>query len=124
METTLGQTRWVLPGSWISATSSGPEPEATSRDELWLLNPNSTESRVEVTIYYEDRDPAGSYCLTVISSRLRVVRVNDLIDPEAVPLETNYAAILRATQPIVAQLVRIDSSGFPIYRHWSPLYPF
>jgi hypothetical protein len=106
----LGRKTWVIPGGQIPLHSQGPEPENTSRDELFLLNTGNKEARLEITIYYADRDPVGLYPLTVPPRRVRNVRFNDLIDPEALPLDTPYAAVVQANVPIVVQFQRLDSS--------------
>ena len=107
----IGRKTWVIPGGQIPLHSQGAEPENTSRDELFLLNTGKVEARLEMTIYYADRDPVGPYALTVPPRRMRNVRFNDLIDPEALPLDTPYAAVIGASVPIVVQFGRLDSSG-------------
>lgn len=37
------------------------------------------------------------------------MRVNDLIDPEAVPYDTDYGVVVRSDVPVVVQHVRVDS---------------
>jgi FAD/FMN-containing dehydrogenase len=48
-------------------------------------------THIEVTLFYSDRDPVGPYKLTVPPRRVRRVRVNDLINPEAPPRTRNMA---------------------------------
>ena len=115
----VGRRLWVIPGGWIPADGSGPEPAFTSRDELWLLNTGGFPARVEITIYYEEWDPVGPYRLAIPPRRVRCVRVNDLIDPEALPLETNYAAVVRSAIPIVLQVARYDTRRAANAMSWS-----
>jgi hypothetical protein len=105
----IGRKTWVIPGGHIPLHSQGPEPENTGRDELFLLNTGKVEARLEITIYYADRDPVGPYALTAPPRRVRNARFNDLIDPEALPLDTPYAAVIEANVPIVVQFGRLDS---------------
>jgi hypothetical protein len=37
------------------------------------------------------------------------VRFNDLIDPQALPLDTPYACIIRSDEPVVVQFTRRDT---------------
>lgn len=106
----IGHTVWAIPGGHIPPRSTGREPEYTSRDELSLLNTNDNEAEVELTIFYSDREPVGPYRLVVPARRVRQLRFNDLIDPEAIPLDTPYACVLVASVPIVVQFTRLDSS--------------
>jgi hypothetical protein len=106
----LGKRTWVIAGGHIPLESTGREPENTSRDELCFLNSGRNDAKVDVMLVYSDRDPVGPYELTVRSERLRRVRVNDLINPEAPPLDTDYGIVIESDQRIVVQLERKDTS--------------
>jgi len=105
----LGSKVWAIPAGRIPPDSTGREPEFNSRDELCLLNATAEEANLEITIFYANRDPVGPYTLKVGACRVRNVRLNDLIDPEAIPMGIDYAAVVEADVPIVAQHVRFDS---------------
>jgi hypothetical protein len=106
----IGRTRWAFAGGHIPLHSHGHEPEFTSRDELCVLNASEREAHLEMTIYYADRAPVGPYRLAVQAQRTRHVRLNDLIDPEAIPLGTDYASVIESDVPVVIQFSRFDSS--------------
>jgi len=89
--------------------STGPEPAFTSHDKLCLLNAGEEMANVEVAIVSTDREPVKPYRLTIASCRVRPIRVNDLIFPEAIPLETTYAAVVRSDVPLVVQFTRQDT---------------
>ena len=105
----IGKTRWAIAGGHIPLSSTGPEPELTSHDKLCLLNTNDREAQVEITILYADHEPVGPYPLTVKARRARHVRFNDLINPEAMPLDTDYASLITSNLPIVVQFSRLNS---------------
>jgi hypothetical protein len=52
----------------------------------------------------------GPYPLKVGARRVRHVRFNDFIDPEAMPLDTHYACVIRASVPVVVQFTRVDTT--------------
>ncbi len=120
---TIGQTVWVMPGGWIPARGTGREPDFTSRDELWLLNTSDQEAEIELTVYWQDRAPVGPYSLQIEGERVRCVRVNDLIDPEALRLETPYALLVRSSVPIVVQVARYDTRQPEQTMSWSLAFP-
>ncbi len=107
---TIGRRNWALPGGRIPPTSQGHEPELTSRDELSILNATDQQAHVDITIYYADREPVGPYSVAVPPRRVKVLRLNDLINPEAMPLGTNYALVSESEVPVVVQFFRLDSS--------------
>ncbi|MBE0429871.1 MAG: sensory rhodopsin transducer, partial [Thermoleophilia bacterium] len=90
--------------------STGREPDYTSRDELSILNASDETAHLGLTIYYSDREPVGPYRLTVAARRTRHVRFNDLIDPEAMPLDVDYACVVESDVPVIVQFTRLDSS--------------
>ena len=106
----IGAKVWAIPGGHMPLLSSGAEPRDTSRDELCVLNAGHLNVQVELTIYYEDREPVGPYRLKVAAQRVRHMRFNDLIDPQALPLDTPYAVLLVADHPVVVQFTRHDTS--------------
>lgn len=105
----IGHRRWVFTGGNIPAHGTGPEPEFTSRDELCLLNAGDADVCAAVRVYHEDREPVGPYHVAVPARRVRHVRINDLIEPEAVPLTVPYAMVVMCGAPIVVQVRRIDT---------------
>jgi hypothetical protein len=107
---TIGRTAWAIAGGHIPSRSNGYEPEFTSHDMLCLLNTTDQEAHVEITLFYADREPVGPYRLKVAARRTRHVRLNDLIDPEAIPLDTDYASVIESNIPIVVQFSRRDTS--------------
>ena len=64
---------------------------------------------MRITIYYEDRDPAGPYACTVEPRRTRHLRFNELDDPETIPVDTPFASVIESDVPIVVQHTRLDS---------------
>ncbi len=107
---TIGAKVWAIPGGHMPMLSSGDEPRDTSRDELCVLNAGHVDAQLQLTIYYEEREPVGPYPLKVAAQRVRHVRFNDLIDPHALPLDTPYAVLVVADHPIVVQFTRRDTS--------------
>lgn len=107
---TIGAKVWAIPGGHMPLRSSGEEPRDTSCDELCVLNAGHFDVNLRLTIYYEDREPVGPYPLKVAARRVRHVRFNDLIDPQALPLDTPYAVLVVADHPVVVQFTRRDTS--------------
>ena len=105
----IGTTHWAIAEGYIPPYSHGPEPQMLSHETVCLLNAGDEEARVEITLFFSDRDPVGPYRITVPARRVRHVRFNDLKDPQPVPLDTDYASVITANVPIVVQHTRLDS---------------
>jgi hypothetical protein len=105
----IGHERWAIAEGYIPGWSNGPEPQLTSHETACLLNTSDEEANVEITVYFEDREPAGPYKVTVPPRRTLHVRFNELTDPQPVPTDTDYASVIESDVPIVVQHTRLDS---------------
>lgn len=109
MSQTIGHKHWAIAEGYIPAYSHGPEPQFTSHETACLLNTSDQDARVEITIYFSDREPVGPYNITVPARRTKHVRFNDLTNPEPIPCDTDYASVIQSDVPIVVQHTRLDS---------------
>jgi hypothetical protein len=105
----VGKRVWAIAEGWIPATSHGPAPQLTSHETICVLNAGEQDARIELTLYFADREPVGPYRFEVAARRTRHVRFNDLTDPAPVPRETDYASLLVSDVPVVVQHTRLDS---------------
>ncbi len=105
----LGATTWVIADGWIPPTSTGPEPEMTSHDTVCILNASDSDATVSVEVYFVDREPIGPYVLDVPARRALHQRINDLADPEPVPVGVDFSCVIRSDIPVVVQQTRLDS---------------
>lgn len=108
-ETVLGTHRWVIAEGYIPEWSNGKAPEFTSHETACILNAGDTDASIEIMVYFEDREPAGPYRLTVPAQRTLHQRFNDLQDPAPIPKATNYSSVITSNVPIVVQHTRLDS---------------
>lgn len=105
----IGRRRWAIAEGYIPGWSHGPKPQFTSHETFCILNAGNKDAEVQVILFFSDREPVGPYRLTVPARRTKHVRFNDLIDPEPVPHETDYASLIESNVPIVVQHTRLDS---------------
>jgi hypothetical protein len=105
----IGSTRWAIAEGWIPDESTGPEPDMTSHETLCFLNAGDEDADVAITLYFNDREPAGPYRLKVPARRTLHQWINRLDDPEPVPKATDYAMLVESSVPIVVQHTRLDS---------------
>lgn len=105
----IGKTIWAIAEGFIPGSSTGPEPQMTSHETACLLNTSDRDAGVEITVYFSDREPAGPYRRVVPARRTLHLRFNSLTDPEPIPRDTDYAAVIVSDVPIVVQHTRLDS---------------
>lgn len=105
----LGKRRWAIPEGFIPESSTGPQPQMTSHGTLCVLNTSSEPARLELRIFFSDREPAGPYRAEVGPQRTLHLRFNELEDPEPIPRGVDFASVLEASIPVVVQHTRLDS---------------
>ena len=105
----IGKKIWVIAEGYIPSYGTGKEPEFTSHETACILNTSDEDAQVEIMLYFTDKDPVGPYQVTVQAQRTLHVRFNDLEDPERVPLDTDYASVIKSNVPVVVQHTRLDS---------------
>jgi hypothetical protein len=104
-----GKKVWIIADGYIPSYGHGPEPEFTSHETACILNTSNQDANVEITIFFEDREPAGPYHWIVPAQRTVHLRFNDLGDARAIPRDTDYASLIASDIPVVVQHTRLDS---------------
>jgi hypothetical protein len=105
----IGRRQWAIAEGYIPPGSTGTTRELTSHETLCILNAGDEEARVEITVYFADRAPAGPYVFTVGAKRTRHLRFNDFRDPEPIPKGTDFSSVVTANVPVVVQHTRLDT---------------
>lgn len=109
MAESMGAPTWAIAEGYIPSGSTGPRPAMTSHEIACMLNTGDADAHVEFTVYFSDREPIGPYTMTVPARRTVYVRFNDFEDPAPIPLDTDFASVIRSDVPIVVQHTRLDS---------------
>jgi hypothetical protein len=105
----IGHKRWAIPEGWIPSQGSFADPALMSHETACILNAGDDAARVRITIFFEDREPAGPYVVTVQPRRTLHLRFNDLEDPAPIPRDTAYSSVFESNVPVVVQHTRLDS---------------
>lgn len=105
----IGKKIWAIAEGYIPGWSNGPAPDFTSHEAACILNSSDEDAHIEITIYFSDKDPVGSFKVSVPARRTKHIRFNDLEVPEIIPLKTEYSSVIISDVPIVVQYTRLDS---------------
>jgi len=109
MSKAIGRTTWAIAEGYIPPASTGKTRELTSHETVCILNASDAEAKVEITVYFADRDPSGPYVFTVGARRTRHLRFNEFKDPQPIPVNTDFSSVIVSNTPIVVQHTRLDS---------------
>jgi hypothetical protein len=105
----IGHRIWAIPEGYIPGESVSQSHALVSHEAACILNASDIAAEIEITVFFEDREPVGPYRLKLAPRRTLHLRFNDLTDPEPVPRDTSYASVIRSSVPIVVQHTRLDS---------------
>jgi hypothetical protein len=109
MSKSIGRTTWAIAEGYIPPASTGKTRELTSHETVCILNASDVEAKIEITVYFADRDPAGPYVFAVGARRTRHLRFNEFKDPQPIPVNTDFSSVIVSNTPIVVQHTRLDS---------------
>lgn len=103
-----GKTVWFFPDGELPPPGEG---EMKGHESIVILNPNSQDANISITLYFVDREPIENIQVTVQSNRVRCLRTNNPDDlcGVVVPMETQYAIKMISDTPIIAQYGRLDN---------------
>jgi hypothetical protein len=103
-----GNLQWFIPDGYIPPVSSG---ELTSHESICVLNCHNEVANLQVTIYFEDRDPIESIPYKVNGKRTSHIRTSSLSqNGEKIPVGVPYAIQIQSDVPIIVQYSRLDST--------------
>jgi hypothetical protein len=105
----LGQRFWLVSAGFMPLSGCGAEPSFTPHDRLSLLNTGDELANVRVHALFADAEAVGPFRLGVAARRVRQLRINDLIFPSALPLETVYGLRIASDRPVIVQFGRMDT---------------
>ena len=109
MSEALGRRRWAISAGCAPSRGTGREPLLTSRDQLALLNTGDNLANARLHVFYAAHGEVGPFRIGIAPRRLRNIRINDLIFPEAVRLDEPYGLLIESDVPIVVQFTRQDT---------------
>jgi len=109
MPTATGEKLWIIPDGYIPELSSGA---LTSHESICVLNTASEDAQLEITIFFEDRDPIEGILEVVPGRRTRHIRTSGLANQEGVsiPVAVPYAIEVKSNIPVIVQYSRLDAT--------------
>jgi len=103
-----GHTYWVIPDGYIPPDSSGA---LESHESICVLNTGGEDATLEITIYFEDRDPLEHMQAEVPARRTKHIRTASLrAGEESIPSGVPYAITVSSNVPVIIQYSRLDTT--------------
>ena len=105
----IGKKEWIIPDCELPQEGEGV---AKGHESVIIVNDSDIDAKIEVSIYFTDKDPYTGIVWEVGSQRVKCFRMNNIehMCGFKVPFETQYAMKVSSNTPIVLQYGRLDNT--------------
>ncbi len=105
-----GKKNWYFADGYLPAKVNNGNMEA--HEALMLFNTSTAVIDVEITVYFSDAEPLRDIKVTVPAERIIALRLDHPEDlcGKVIPELTQYALRVQASEPIVVQFGRLDTT--------------
>lgn len=105
----IGKTVWAIGDGFLPTTQNG---NYKSHEAICVLNTSDKDANIEITVYFEDKEPMTGFCEVCNAKRANHIRL-DMIknkNGELIPCGIPYALLVESDVEIVVQHSRMDVS--------------
>lgn len=105
----LGKKIWIIPDGYLPGKSNG---DFVSHEAVCVLNLSDKDANINLSIYFEDREPMENItaiCKSKRTNHIRLDRINDA-DNRKIPIGVPYSIKVESDVPIVVQHSRMDTT--------------
>lgn len=110
IENNLGKKTWIIPDGFLPEKSNG---DFVSHEAVCVLNLTDKDAEINLSIYFEDREPIEDIFVVCASKRTNHIRLDKLDDGSGnnkIPVGVPYSIKVESNVPIVAQHSRMDTT--------------
>ena len=102
----LGKRQWLIADGYMSDTQNG---DFVSHEAVCVLNLSGETANINITIYFEDREPLKGFVAECQSERTNHIRLDKIENKDGVkiPLGVPYALLIESDVPVVCQHSRM-----------------
>ena len=108
-----GKTFWFIPDAFYPVTDNG---EYVSHEAVCVLNTSDTDADIDITLYFEDKEPIGGFKAKCGARRTHHIRMDKIVSVDGLKVERGipYAMTVESNVPIVVQYSRCDTTQEPL----------
>ncbi|MBM7564167.1 sensory rhodopsin transducer [Paenibacillus sacheonensis] len=109
MHQARGEKHWIIPDGFIPPKSA--PGDYVSHESICVLNCSSEEAQLQITIFFEDREPLENISVAVAGRRTYHIRTSSLsANGASIPVGVPYAIEVLSDIPIIVQYSRLDAT--------------
>jgi len=105
----FGKKQWLIADGYMSDTKNG---DFVSHEAVCVLNLNNETASIDITVYFEDREPLCGFIAECPSKRTNHIRLDKIENKDGVkiPHGVPYALLIESDVSVVCQHSRMDVS--------------
>lgn len=110
MSKAIGKCEWLIPDGYYPEIDRGGV--YVSHEAVCVLNTGSQDANIEITLYFEDKDPMTGFKAVCKAQRTNHIRMDKIVSEngQKVPRGVPYAMMVVSDVPVVVQYSRLDTS--------------
>jgi len=103
-----GEKVWLIPDGYISGVSHN----IPSHDAVCVLNTSDKDAKINLTLYFEDRDKMDCFIVKCKAGKTHHIRMDRITgeNGKKVPVNTPYAILVESNIEVVVQYSRLDTT--------------
>ena len=113
----IGKKIWIFPDAFLPAKGHPYKTlkngDQFGHESLCMLNSSNKDALLNISFYYENKEPLENYEHTLKAKRSLHLRLDNitLLNNQKLLREVPYSIILKSNIKIVAQLSRLDTTS-------------
>lgn len=106
---TIGKKIWAIGDGFMSSTECGGY---NSHEAVCVLNVTEKCAKIDITIYFEDREPLLGFKAKCEAKRTNHIRLDKIKNEvgDSIPKDVPYAILVKSDVEIIVQHSRMDVS--------------
>lgn len=103
----IGKKVWAIGDGFMPHTQNG---DYKSHEAICVLNVSEQDAHIEITIYFEDKEPMKGFFAVCEGKRANHIRLDMIknINGDTIPYDVPYAILVESDIPVVVQHSRMD----------------
>ena len=109
----IGKQEWLIPDMYYPEITASKN--YVSHESICVLNVGDTDADIQITLYFESREPVTLRNALCAARRTHHIRMDKQLDTDGnpVPKGIPYAAHVLSSVPVVVQYSRADTTDGP-----------
>ena len=105
-----GKKKWYIVDGYRPSVQPDPDAVYEGHESIMILNTNDRDAHVQISVYFEDREPVENIPFLVPAKRIRCFKSNDAqaLGGLEIGVGIQYSMSLKSDVGVIVQYGRLD----------------